>query len=262
MRLWQHLTFRYLCYGALFGVLFPLLATLADTWLRGLPLTLAALGLVHSSQPLHWIIDTAPLFLGLLAALVGWKQQQLAKSNATLTEQNGELAAAVRRAERAEEIARLNAENARLIEQERAHYAALDLAHHRLDQATHTIRALALPLIPIQRGVLVLPLIGTFNAARMADLRAVLLGGVEQHRAEVVILDYTGVEDIDPSGVAALLESIQALGLLGASAVLSGITPAVAQRLVDSAMRQHGLWYASDLSAGIALARELMDGRG
>jgi anti-anti-sigma regulatory factor len=258
MRLWQHPTFRYLCYGAFFGVLFPLIATVADVWFRGLPLTLAAVAQVQMSQPLHWIIDTAPFFLGFLAALVGQKQQQLVQSNATLTEQNAQLEATVRRAERAEEIARLSAENARLSAQERAHFMEIELAHQQLEQATHTIRSLALPLIPIQRGVLVLPMIGTFNAVRMADLSSILLGGVEQHGAQVVILDYTGVEDIDPPGVATLLEAIQALGLLGASAVLTGITPAVAQRLVDSAMRQDGLWYAADLAGGIAQARALM----
>lgn len=262
MRLWQHPTFRYLCYGAFFGVLFPVIAVVADIAFRGLPLTLAAVRQAHMSQPLHWIIDTAPFFLGSLAALVGLKQQQLAQKNAALTAQNAELEATIRRAERAEEIAQLNAENARLSAQERAYFAELEQAHEQLAQATHTIRALALPLIPIQRGVLVLPLIGTFNAARMADLRTVLLGGIEQHLAHVVLLDYTGVEDIDPPGVASLLDSIQAMGLLGASAVLTGITPAVAQRLVDSAMRQEGLWYAADLAGGIALARKLMDGGG
>lgn len=262
MRLWQHPTFRYLCYGAFFGVLFPVIAIVADIWFRGLPFTLVAVQQAHMSQPLHWIIDTAPLFLGALAALVGYKQQQLSEKNAVLTKQNAALEATLRRAERAEEIARLNAENARLSAQERAHFVELEQAHQQLEQATHTIRALALPLIPIQRGVLVLPLIGTFNAARMADLSSVLLGGIEHYHAQVVILDYTGVEDIDPPGVAMLLEAIQALGLLGASAVLTGITPAVAQRLVDSAMRQEGLWYAADLAAGIALTRELMSARG
>jgi signal transduction histidine kinase len=61
---------RYAVYGALFGVVFPLIA-LCFRWAEnGFEQALASLNL----DPLFWIICTAPLFLGLFAALAGVKQ--------------------------------------------------------------------------------------------------------------------------------------------------------------------------------------------
>ena len=68
-------TLRYALYGTLFGCSFPIGATAVDAFaIRGLGLSWAVLVMVHSEQPLHWILDTAPLFLGLFASLAGRRQ--------------------------------------------------------------------------------------------------------------------------------------------------------------------------------------------
>jgi anti-anti-sigma regulatory factor len=258
MELWRRATFRYLCYGALFGALFPLTATIVDVWLHRLPLTGSAILTVQATQPLHWMIDTAPFFLGLFAAGIGWRQSRLLELNAVLHEQNVQVERAIRRAEQAEEVGRLHAENAQLYTQTRQQYDALQLVHQRLEQALETIHALALPLIPVQHGVLVVPLIGSFDPARVAALRATLLQDVAIHGAQIVILDYTGVVDIDLAAVPIVDQTIQALMLLGVEAVFTGITPMVAQRLVDGPLSHGGLRNASDLAGGITLAEHLL----
>jgi len=64
----------YGLFGALFGAAFPVGATLIDVWLQSLPITWANLILVQQQQPLHWVIDTAPIFLGFFAAIAGSRQ--------------------------------------------------------------------------------------------------------------------------------------------------------------------------------------------
>jgi GAF domain-containing protein len=76
--------FRYAVYGAVFGLLFPILSTVGDLFLRQLPLTLGNLLLVQGSTPLHWVIDTAPVFLALFAGFAGRQQDQLAMLNRQL----------------------------------------------------------------------------------------------------------------------------------------------------------------------------------
>ena len=66
--------------GGLVGALFPICATLIDIWLQVLPLSLDSIIAVQRKQPLHWIIDSAPFFLGVLAAYSGDRQDLLAKS--------------------------------------------------------------------------------------------------------------------------------------------------------------------------------------
>jgi hypothetical protein len=68
---------RYMLGGVGFGFLFPLLGTVFQILLDKLPLSLSSILLVQRSQPLLWIIDTAPLVLGFLFSLIGRMQDRL-----------------------------------------------------------------------------------------------------------------------------------------------------------------------------------------
>ena len=76
--------YSYALYGALFGLAFPLGATLFDLFSRGLPLNFTNILHVQQTNILHFVIDSAPLFLGLFAALAGRKQDRLAYINQNL----------------------------------------------------------------------------------------------------------------------------------------------------------------------------------
>jgi len=88
---WFHTaTARYALYGALFGCVFPIVATLLDIWLQHQSVTVATLLQAQTTQPLHWIIDTAPFFLGLFAALAGKRQDFLSRLSAELEQRAAE----------------------------------------------------------------------------------------------------------------------------------------------------------------------------
>jgi len=72
-------TFRYAILGVAAGVIFPLAATVAQMGLSGLDVSLAALIEAQRGQPLLWIIDTSPLVLGTLAAVLGRHQSVIRK---------------------------------------------------------------------------------------------------------------------------------------------------------------------------------------
>jgi PAS domain S-box-containing protein len=80
------MAFKYAVYGALFGLMFPLFSTLGDTLIQKLPLTLESFVRVQMVSPLHWVINTAPFFLGLFASLAGRRQDQLSELNASLNQ--------------------------------------------------------------------------------------------------------------------------------------------------------------------------------
>lgn len=62
---------------AAFGALFPALATAVDLVSQGRAVTLANALVLHRDNPLHWIIDTAPVVLAAMAYLVsGWQQRK------------------------------------------------------------------------------------------------------------------------------------------------------------------------------------------
>ncbi|MGA1199173.1 MAG: hypothetical protein ACO36I_21985, partial [Candidatus Latescibacterota bacterium] len=82
-------TYRYAIYGALFGCCFPIGATLIDMFfVRMLPFSMANIFIIQKGHPLHWIIDTAPFFLGLFASFAGRRQDSIEVLNSELVEKN------------------------------------------------------------------------------------------------------------------------------------------------------------------------------
>jgi GAF domain-containing protein len=77
--------------GVLFGIFFPVFATFFDVLWQQLPLSLESLLWVQASNPLHWVIDTAPLFLGLFGGFVGRGEDQLRQAHEKLDQQTQQL---------------------------------------------------------------------------------------------------------------------------------------------------------------------------
>ncbi len=77
-------SYRYLIYGVLFGVLFPILATLIVSYQEFGGLTIQNIIAIQSGNLLIWIINTAPLFLGLFALKAGYAQEKINCINANL----------------------------------------------------------------------------------------------------------------------------------------------------------------------------------
>lgn len=74
--------------GALFGACFPAGAVLFLLWTHGAPGgPIATLLHFHGENPLLFMIDTAPLFLGLFAALAGWQEARLQNLSRHLEDQ-------------------------------------------------------------------------------------------------------------------------------------------------------------------------------
>ena len=77
----------YTIYGIIFGLCFPVGAILADVlYIKNSPLTFGHVQASFLSQPLHWIIATAPLFLGVFAYLAGKQQDDLIALNNVLNQ--------------------------------------------------------------------------------------------------------------------------------------------------------------------------------
>lgn len=116
------------------------------------------------------------------------------------------------------------------------------------------LRELSTPLIPITDEVVIMPLIGTIDSGRAQLVMETLLDGVAQRQARLVILDITGVPVVDSQVAQALIRAAQAVKLLGARVMLTGIQPQIAQTLVHLGVDLSGIQTQSSLQAGIAAA--------
>ena len=160
---------------------------------------------------------------------------------------------ALEQAERLEEALRLGEQAEAELKRERNNLQEIVAQQQRL---IDTIRQLSAPLLPVHEGILVMPLIGHIDSARSAQVMEALLDGVQKYQAALVIIDITGVPMVDTAIANHLIQAAHAVSLLGAQCVLVGISPEVAQTLVQLGVDLSRLVTRSDLQAGIAYAMD------
>jgi rsbT co-antagonist protein RsbR len=123
-----------------------------------------------------------------------------------------------------------------------------------IEAQRHVLQELSTPIIPVMERIIVMPLVGSIDTMRARDITRSLLAGIREHRAKVVILDITGVAMVD-SGVADHLnKTIQAARLKGARTIVTGISDAVAETIVDLGIDWGGVETLSDLQTGLVVA--------
>ncbi|MEZ4383814.1 MAG: STAS domain-containing protein [Nannocystaceae bacterium] len=103
-----------------------------------------------------------------------------------------------------------------------------------VEQQRSLIRALSTPLIQVWDGILVLPLIGELDDERASQLTESVLHAISERSAHHLIIDVTGVAELDAEAAERLLRAIAAARLLGARCLLAGISARVAQTLVEA----------------------------
>ncbi len=116
------------------------------------------------------------------------------------------------------------------------------------------IEARSAPVVPIFAGVLVLPLIGAIDSMRAQQVIQSVLEQATQHQANTLILDITGVPVVDTAVANYLLQAIRALKLVGTETVLVGISPEIAQTIVQLGIRLEDITTRADLQSGLQYA--------
>jgi rsbT co-antagonist protein RsbR len=103
------------------------------------------------------------------------------------------------------------------------------------EQQQRLIRQLSAPVLPLQKQILVVPIIGPLNPERMRQVKEKLLESIRLHRTRIVILDLTGaaIENEEEEVVGGLSDITKASKLVGAIVILTGISSGIAQKLVN-----------------------------
>jgi rsbT co-antagonist protein RsbR len=148
-----------------------------------------------------------------------------------------------------------------ITEQQKQEEERLALQEQIIEAQRAALRELSSPLIPIADNVVIMPLIGSIDSGRAQQVMESLLEGVAHHQAETAILDITGVSVVDTQVANALIQAAQAVKLLGAQVVLTGIGPAMAQTLVGLGADLSSIVTRGNLQSGIAYAIAETEGK-
>lgn len=203
----------------------------------------AAAGLVYEQGWIQGVAYEAPLF-GDVATLV-LVSFALAFSVGVFTREMRQALQGARQQEQALHAAEM--ETDRLLAQVRAR-------EEGQRQLLEQVQELDCPIIPLGQGVIAVPIIGIVDSRRAGNIAGDLLRGVEKHRARFAVIDVTGV----PVGAGAfgmmLLQMAQGVQLLGAEPILTGISPAVAETLVDTGLDFSLVTFKATLQEGLDYA--------
>ncbi len=124
-------------------------------------------------------------------------------------------------------------------------------------QADEIVR-LSTQVLPLYRGILVLPLVGSVDAERAETMTAALLAAVSRHGSRVVVLDISGVPAVDAEVGGRLVRAATAVELLGAQPLLVGVGPQAARAMVLSGVDLGRLTTLADLESGLQHALRLI----
>ncbi|WP_437669360.1 STAS domain-containing protein [Sorangium sp. So ce131] len=155
-----------------------------------------------------------------------------------------------------------------LFEEQQALRASLEARNLELERTVQlieaqrdAIQAMSIPVIRVGDGVLCVPLVGMIDDARAGQLLERLLEAIAAQQAAEVLVDITGVPALDAQAAAQLLKAASAARLLGAACTIVGVSPSMAQTLVELGVDLGALTTAATLAEGLAQALARRDAK-
>jgi rsbT co-antagonist protein RsbR len=120
------------------------------------------------------------------------------------------------------------------------------------------IRELSTPVLCLRERLLILPLIGIIDTQRARQVTESMLQAIRERRAKAVVMDITGVAMVDSKVANHLIQSVEAARLMGATVIITGLSPEIAQTLVTLGADLPDVLTFGDLQGGMEEAERLL----
>jgi rsbT co-antagonist protein RsbR len=125
-------------------------------------------------------------------------------------------------------------------------------------QQQEAIRELSTPVLQVRERLVILPIIGALDSQRARQLTEQLLRAIRTNRAKVVVIDITGVPEIDSTVANHIVQTVDASRLMGASVIITGLSAEIALTLVTIGVDLSKVNAVGDLQGGIEAAERLL----
>ena len=102
-----------------------------------------------------------------------------------------------------------------------------------ISQQSRALTDMSTPITAIWDGILMLPVVGIVDSRRAQDIMQRMLEQIAEKRAIVFILDISGVAVVDTAVANHLIRMTKAARLMGSYTIVSGLSPSVAQTIVE-----------------------------
>jgi rsbT co-antagonist protein RsbR len=108
-----------------------------------------------------------------------------------------------------------------------------DIVEETLSEQASSLLAMSTPVTEIWEGVLFLPIFGLIDSHRARETMKNTLAKISESQAQIFILDISGVGVVDTAVANNLIRITKATKLMGCESIISGVSPAIAQTMVD-----------------------------
>lgn len=115
-----------------------------------------------------------------------------------------------------------------------------------------------LPLLKIAENVLMVPLVGSMDSVKSQKVMEDILVNIKEQATRVAVIDIAGINIVDSSVAAHLIKIAKATRLMGCRAIVSGISPLIAQNIVNLGMDVSDLITTTTLQDAMGEAYKLI----
>ncbi len=124
-------------------------------------------------------------------------------------------------------------------------------------EQSNALMQLSTPVTQLWAGILLLPLVGVIDSKRAQDIMNSVLSRVAMAQSKVFILDIGGVSVVDTAVANHLIKITKATQLMGCLSIISGISPAVAQTIVELGVQINEVTTTANMQDALAQALRL-----
>ncbi|UCF46897.1 MAG: STAS domain-containing protein, partial [Myxococcales bacterium] len=107
------------------------------------------------------------------------------------------------------------------------------LVEETLTAQAKSLMEMSTPVTQIWSGILLLPIVGIIDSKRARDIMNATLAKIGETQARIFILDISGVGVVDTAVANHLIKITRATRLMGCDCTISGVSPSIAQTIVD-----------------------------
>ncbi|MDH5402089.1 MAG: protoglobin domain-containing protein [Candidatus Heimdallarchaeota archaeon] len=130
----------------------------------------------------------------------------------------------------------------------------IDARENIIKAQSEEVLELSSPVLRLTNEITIIPLLGTLDSVRALQIMEKILNTIEKTNAKVVIIDITGVPLIDTSTGANLVRTVNAINLMGSEVIITGLSPRLAQTIVELGIDLKQLKTKSNLADGLSTA--------
>ncbi len=109
----------------------------------------------------------------------------------------------------------------------------MKLTKQTISEQSEALMEMSTPVTALWEDILMLPVVGIIDSKRSQDIMNAMLSKISSTQSKIIILDISGVAIVDTAVANHLIKITRATKLMGCECLISGISPTIAQTVVE-----------------------------